>query len=345
MISRMEHRNQKKRRRWLALTIALVVCGIIGFTSVIVAFETPWGIRMRLLLAETIITTRHYYFAQYLTTPKEYAELIKELNPVVKSSDPNKVIIGKTPDGLTKQSQIAVKYITGSGYNGYVMLVHNPKLIRLVDAQIHNGYGEYITDMSKRVGALAGVNASGFEDPKGNGWGGIPVGLEIINGQTVDNTAGATSWTTVGFTKLGVMVMGHYSASDLTRLGVRDAMQFHPELVVDGQPQITSGDGGWGNGPRTAIGQTKNGTVIFIVINGRFQGNSGLGASQRQVMDLMLQYGAVNACAMDGGSSSVLYDNGQIRNSPSTIDPNGQRHLPDAWLVFPSVQAATAYMP
>jgi exopolysaccharide biosynthesis protein len=141
------------------------------------------------------------------------------------------------------------------------------------------------------------------------------------------------------------MVMGNYTVPQLRALGVRDAMQFHPELVVNGQPTITSGTGGWGYDPRTAIGQRRDGTVIFVVLNGRFHGGAGLGASQRQVMDLMLQYGAVNACAMDGGSSSVLYYDGRIINSPSTIDPNGQRHLPDAWLVFPSEAAANAYDP
>jgi exopolysaccharide biosynthesis protein len=60
-------------------------------------------------------------------------------------------------------------------------------------------------------------------------------------------------------------------------------------------------------------------------------------------MNIMLKYGAVNACAMDGGSSSVLYSKGKILNAPSTIDPNGQRHLPDAWLIFPSASAAQNY--
>lgn len=127
-------------------------------------------------------------------------------------------------------------------------------------------------------------------------------------------------------------------------MGVRDAMQFHPELVVNGKPTITVGDGGWGYGPRTAIGQARDGTVIFVVINGRFN-DSGMGASQKQVMDIMLQYGAFNACAMDGGSSSVLVHAGKVVNSPSTIDPNHQRHLPDAWLVFATEAQAQSYHP
>ena len=37
---------------------------------------------------------------------------------------------------------------------------------------------------------------------------------------------------------------------------------------------ITNGDGGWGVGPRTAIGQRKDGTVLLLVIDGRQPGYS-----------------------------------------------------------------------
>lgn len=44
-----------------------------------------------------------------------------------------------------------------------------------------------------------------------------------------------------------------------------EGITFGPPLIVDGQKMITDGDGGWGIGPRTAIGQKKDGTVIFLV--------------------------------------------------------------------------------
>ena len=56
--------------------------------------------------------------------------------------------------------------------------------------------------------------------------------------------------------------------------------------------------------PRTAIGQRADGTVIFVVVDGR-QGGS-LGATYADLIDIMVEYGAVNACNMDGGSSSIM---------------------------------------
>jgi exopolysaccharide biosynthesis protein len=49
-------------------------------------------------------------------------------------------------------------------------------------------------------------------------------------------------------------------------------------------------------------------------------------------MEMMLQYGAVNASNMDGGSSTVMYLNGQVINSPSSAT-GGSRWLPNAFLV------------
>jgi exopolysaccharide biosynthesis protein len=340
-------RRAKKRKRGRIvrnLLIGFILCLVFLVAACYaVGFGTPWGNRMRLMLAETIISTRHVTLAHYITTNAEYNQLLKLLmdTPVVATGVPSNV--HPSPPSSAQQNMIETTPVSGSGWTGYVTLVHDPKLVRLVPAVVHNGMGEYITDMATRTGAVGGTNASGFEDPKGGGWGGVPVGLVYVDGKVVQWPKGTANWTTVGFTNSGIMVMGQYTVAQLQNLGVRDAMQFHPELVVNGQPMITDGDGGWGAGPRTAIGQTKDGTVIFIVANGRFHGGAGLGATQRQVQDLMLQYGAVNACAMDGGSSSVLYGNGQILNSPSTIDPNGERHLPDAWLVFPTEKQASTH--
>ncbi|GGJ01795.1 exopolysaccharide biosynthesis protein [Alicyclobacillus cellulosilyticus] len=337
-------RERRRRRRlfWLVGTLSALAFCVLGFVGMaVLSFLTPWGRQLRLLLAETVISTRHSRWAHWLVTPHEYAQLWKQINAPVFNTGLSGMV---RPGGWSGRGPvIEVHFVRGSTYNGYVMLVHDPRLIRLVEAHVHGSEGEYITDMARRVGAVAGTNASGFEDPNGNGWGGIPVGLEYVDGVLVHPAKNDPAWTTVGFTSSGLLVMGHYTVPALQAMGVRDAMQFRPELVVNGKPMITVGDGGWGLGPRTAIGQARDGTVIFIVLNGRFHGGAGMGASQRQVMDLMLQYGAVNACAMDGGSSSVLYYHGKIINAPSTIDPHGERHLPDAWLVFPTEAAANAY--
>ena len=63
---------------------------------------------------------------------------------------------------------------------------------------------------------------------------------------------------------------------------------------------ITNGDGGWGVGPRTAIGQRKDGTVLLLVIDGRQPGYS-VGATLRDLQNILYEEGAVIAANLDGG--------------------------------------------
>ena len=69
--------------------------------------------------------------------------------------------------------------------------------------------------------------------------------------------------------------------------------------------------------------------ILLLAIDGR-QVHS-IGASFGDARDVMLDFGAVNACNMDGGSSTVMYYTGQYSNSPSSASGTS-RALPDAWL-------------
>ena len=86
---------------------------------------------------------------------------------------------------------------------------------------------------------------------------------------------------------------------------------------------------GGGKNPRTAIGQRADGSVLLLVVDGR-QANS-LGATFKDLAYIMLEYGAVNACAMDGGTSTQMVYYGQVLNNP--YSPTGPRKCPTAWLV------------
>ena len=85
-----------------------------------------------------------------------------------------------------------------------------------------------------------------------------------------------------------------------------------------------------GVGPRTAIGQRKDGTVLLLVIDGRQPGYS-VGATLRDLQNIMYEEGAVIAANLDGGSSSTLYYNGKVINKPA--DLLGERMIPTAFVV------------
>ncbi|COS63654.1 putative exopolysaccharide biosynthesis protein [Streptococcus pneumoniae] len=185
--------------------------------------------------------------------------------------------------------------------------------------------------MAKRNHALVAVNASGFADETGRGGGNVATGIVIENGKAIDTNMDRNAPTIItGLTKFGQMITGNYSTQQLLDKQVVSAAGFMPQLIVNGEKMITEGDGGWGSAPRSIMAQKEDGTIMFLVIDGR-QTHS-IGATLKECQDILYEKGAINAMAMDGGSSATLYLGGKVINSPSTLS-HEDRYLPNAWVV------------
>ncbi|MBR4019877.1 MAG: phosphodiester glycosidase family protein, partial [Firmicutes bacterium] len=80
---------------------------------------------------------------------------------------------------------------------------------------------------------------------------------------------------------------------------------FGSTLVKDGKISITgSSDYYTQRASRTAIGITKTGKVVFMVMDGR-QGEYSCGGSMEEIAQVMLDAGCVDAMNLDGGGSST----------------------------------------
>ena len=112
---------------------------------------------------------------------------------------------------------------------------------------------------------------------------------------------------------------------------MRDAAEFRPLLINNGEIVVKVQDG-WGINPRTALGQTETGAVLMLIINGR--STSSLGCKSIEGAKILHKYGAVQASALDGGSSSVMYYNGRVITYPSGANKTDGRQLPDAFVVY-----------
>ncbi len=82
--------------------------------------------------------------------------------------------------------------------------------------------------------------------------------------------------------------------------------------------------------PRSAMGYTKEGKLIFMVIEGRFPGKAE-GATLTQTAQLLKDIGCLEALNLDGGGSSCLLINGKETITPS--DKTGQRAVPAVFVV------------
>ena len=114
-----------------------------------------------------------------------------------------------------------------------------------------------------------------------------------------------------------------YMSSDFSMILSLNPGDVH-DLVVerDGDKvKVNYKSGDTGTAQRTAIGQRADGSVIFLVTDGRTA--SSLGATPNDVIGIMLEYGAVTAAMLDGGSSSMMYYRDYIEKlgvDESTLD-------------------------
>ena len=110
-----------------------------------------------------------------------------------------------------------------------------------------------------------------------------------------------------------------------------------PTLLSNGKITITNneermfaGERIKENHPRTAMGLTRDGRLIIMVIEGRFPGTAE-GATLHQEARLLLDLGCYEALNLDGGGSSCMLINGKQTITPS--DKTGQRPVPAVFIV------------
>lgn len=292
-------------------------------TSPIVILFGPFA-NIRRTVVGAIVRSRHPQFITWLFTPAE----IQKMLGTVGTTDAQELF-----DFTAKSdTKLTLRQIHSTRYVGYLLEIPNPKMIQVATAPDIQEKGDTTSNIAKANHAIAAINAGGFYDPNGTGTGRLPYGFILQDGKyTLGQDVGPSeSVDFIGFTKSGNLIAGSYDKTELKDMDAMWGVTFGPPLIVNGKKMITDGDGGWGIGPRTAIGQKKDGTVIFLVIDGRQPGYS-TGATLRDVQDVLYEEGCVIAANLDGGSSSTLYYNGKVVNKPA--DLLGERMIPTAFIV------------
>ena len=102
---------------------------------------------------------------------------------------------------------------------------------------------------------------------------------------------------------------------------VTQAVGAGPCLVKNGEIYMTTlgeefgSDVAGGRAPRTALGITKDGKALLVVVDGRSR--TSVGYTLLELARFMLEQGAVEAMNLDGGGSSQMIIGSQIVNTPS----------------------------
>nr|WP_242825407.1 phosphodiester glycosidase family protein [Desulfitobacterium dichloroeliminans] len=330
-LGRSAHQGKKRIFSFLGkLILGIAVFCLMAFgTAFILIFHGPFTELKELYVTTAMTTYTHQYLAHWFVSDEEIAAImVKNKVPEPKVNTDEKAVAVLKP--LEKEKP-ALEFIevSGKGYKGYLLKVGDPQRVQLVATEQLGSLGLKVAEFVANHQAVAGINAGGFSDPGGVSHGGTPTGILMTGGRIIHKDP-LEVYNLIGLDKNHVLVLGRYTLEQIEELGIRDAVSFAPFLIVNGEPMIKAGDGGWGIAPRTAIGQTRDGTILLLVIDGRQLGS--IGATLRDVQDILLEHGAVNGANLDGGSSSTLVYQGEVKNKPSS--QYGPREVPSAFIVM-----------
>ncbi|MGN0170851.1 MAG: phosphodiester glycosidase family protein [Lachnospiraceae bacterium] len=238
------------------------------------------------------------------------------------SSEGDPVLVINTANNLI------ILGLNGNGYVGKMAICKDASQLTLAKSKSYGSYGQQIDSFCKDHNAIVGINASRFRDVGGHGSGGQVVGSLIIDGKEYGNRPKKYGMKFCGMKADNRLYIANYE--DIRVAEYRWGMEGVPALIVDGQRALDVSMF-MGIQPRACLGQNRQGDVQLLILDGRQPGYS-LGATAVDCMDILMRYQCYQAMNLDGGSSAVMYYNGQYITKSCSVSGVG-RYSPDAFLL------------
>lgn len=293
--------------------------------SIALVYYGPFTNTKEMIVTTAMTTMTHQYFATWFLSDEEINAILEKNRPT-ENIEEQEVAEIKVDENVT--DGIELVDVSTKSFKGYLLVIDDPSRVKLAASPRMGKVGATTSQIVEENDAVGGINAGGFADDA-LGTGGKADGIVIVNGE-LKNGGQQTSYKTVGLDAENRMVVSNsMTYSKMKSLGLKSAVSFGPVIIINGQTTIKSGDGGWGIQPRTAIGQRKDGAILMLVIDGRQAGS--IGATLKNVQDILLKNGAYNAFNLDGGASSTMVYDSKVVNSPSDI--MGERYVPNAFII------------
>ncbi len=228
------------------------------------------------------------------------------------------LLSGSSDEWANHPDGVYIEGYSGATFNAHIMVVRDPSLVymgRSAKTYSTSTPGKRLNEVMVEAdeSIIAAINAGAFNDDgtANNYVGSVPAGIVYSEGEFICNQyrgnipIAETGGGFVGFNDDDVLVVAKsMTEAEAENLNIRDGCEFGPPLIINGEVNQEAYNKASGWNPRTAIGQRADGAVIFVCIDGRQAGS--VGGTYKDVTDIMMEYGAVNACNLDGGSSAVM---------------------------------------
>ena len=339
-----KEKKSKKMKLWQIIVVIIICLALVIGSGLAFLLYGPYPNFRNWLITTAMTTMNHKYLATWFYDAETINTVMQDnyvresnedvdLNAISFVDYSNARVMYKNKyekEILTHEEGASYKLINidGDGIRGYLIAIYDPSKVKVATASNMNSRGEMLTTIAEKNKAVVAINASGFYDPGYVGNGGKPHGAVIQDGKIVSNLPKSNvGGGIIGFTTDNKFIMGKMTAQEAINKGIRDAVEFGPFLIVNGEPSFIKGNGGWGTAPRDGI-------VLFLVMDGRDYVHGIDGVGMVELTEIMMNYGAYNAANLDGGTSCGLVVDGKLTNKP--VNGSGKkvtRAIPNAWIV------------
>lgn len=357
--------------KWIGISIlSLLLVVVLAFLTI---FYSPFfpTIRDRYILMT--YKTSNPWLCTWFFTQEQIDDAFERNSIVAPEGETNPDLVA--PGGNEEEKPEPITFSTSEKYQGEIIFEENgvqilefsgknpgggkytARLIQVLDpsrvflaltnqfvepntpnADAWTGNGQTIGDFIDTNDAICGINAGCWNDPGGVGGGGLPQDIIIKDG-VIKQYDTKERHNIIGINKDNVLVLGNFSNEEIIANNIRDGIAWEPFLIVNGEKAAASGVAG-GYDPRSAIGQRADGAFLLLVVDGgpTYLTRGIDGVNFEFLMDVMWEFGAVNASNIDGGTSSSMGlkvdGKGKIINTVcnSEIAHRG-RYLNTTWLV------------
>ena len=328
---------------FIGITLAVII--ITLFLTIFLICHGPSASARNLFVTTILETGQLKFLASVFLSDSEISEIVSQNSLATMKEEVDTGLI--TVDENTEKELIEIHKVSGNNFEGTMMIVNDPSKISLATTYPWSEYGKELDKLVTENNAIAGINGGLYYSDANKG--GRPLGVTVSNGEIQDMSLGANGLHLIGFDEdniLRIIDISNMNRNEIKELitteKIRDAVSFQEEasdsnnhfvkLIINGEKRELNGMGSGAN-PRTAIGQREDGSVLLLVTDGRGK-NGHLGATAADLIEIMSEYGAINAANIDGGSSSTMYYNGKyLMDSVTFYYSNSSWRLPTAFIV------------
>lgn len=230
---------------------------------------------------------------------------------------------------LDAANKILLVRVKGDGYQGVLAIAKDPANLSVFPSSRLGTSGETAGTIAKAHNGVLSMTGSGFIDPNGSGNGGILAGYAMCDGTEYGSAHMGWGYKRLELHEDNLMYIKDASAAvDPT---TTDAVEFQPALIIDGTIVVDQNCGWTGLQPRACIGQSDKYEILMLVIEGRMPTRS-VGTHVIACAEILKSHGCMQAMNLDGGTSAILWYDGEYVTKCSNQSLSEGRPLPTAFV-------------